>query len=269
MAAKIHPTAIVEPGAAIGENVEIGPYCCIGPRVQLAEDVVLRAHVVVDGSTEIGAGTNIFPFASIGYPPQDLKYDGEDSKLVIGAGNAIREYVTMNPGTDGGGLVTEVGDNCLFMVGSHVAHDCRVGNNVVMANNASLAGHVTVGDYVIIGGLSGVHQYVRIGAHAMIGGMTGVDNDVIPYGSVLGERGRLAGLNLVGLRRRGFSKTQIAALRSAYRLLFNETDSGLVGERLDEAEATFSGNPEVMDILEFIRSDSSRGLTQPKWSDDG
>lgn len=269
MAAKIHPTAVVEPGATVGAGVEIGPYCCVGPQVQLADDVVLRSHVVIDGSTEVGPRTVIYPFASIGSPPQDLKYEGEKSRLVIGADNTIREHVTMNPGTAGGGLLTKVGEGCLFMIGAHVAHDCQIGDHVVMANNASLAGHVTIGDYAILGGLAGVHQFVRVGAHAIIGGMTGVENDVIPYGSVLGERGRLAGLNLVGMRRRGFSKAQIASLRSVYRLLFTDTNGDTVCERLDEAEAAFAGNAAVMDILDFVRAESPRGLTQPKGSDDG
>lgn len=269
MAAKIHPTAIVEPGASIGEGVEIGPYCCVGPQVRLEDDVALRAHVVVDGRTKIGPRTQIYPFSSIGLPPQDLKYRGEESRLVVGADNVIREHVTFNPGTRGGGMETRIGDNCLFMVGAHVAHDCRIGDHVIMANNATLAGHVAIGDYAIIGGLSAVHQFVRIGTHAMVGGMTGVEHDVIPYGSVIGERGRLAGLNLTGMRRRGFSKTQITALRGAYRMLFTDNGGGTVSDRLGEAEAQFSDHAAVKDILEFIRAESPRGLTQPKPDDDG
>lgn len=264
MAAKIHPTAIIEPGASIGDGVEIGPYCCVGDRVELADGVVLRAHVVIDGLTEIGPRTEIFPFSSIGLSPQDLKFKGEESRLVVGADNTIREHVTLNPGTEGGGLVTQIGDNCLFMVGAHVAHDCRIGNHVIMVNNATLAGHVTIGDYAIIGGLSAIHQFVRIGAHAMVGGMTGVEHDVIPYGSVMGERGRLAGLNLIGIRRRGFSRAQIAALRDVYRMLFTDTDGATISDRLDKAKAAFPDEVAVKDILEFIQSDSPRGLTQPK-----
>jgi UDP-N-acetylglucosamine acyltransferase len=268
MAATIHSTAIVDPGATIGEGVEIGPYCCIGPRVVLADEVVLRSHVVVGGITEIGSRTEIFPFASIGLEPQDLKYKGEESRLVVGTDNRIREYVTFNPGTEGGGMLTQVGNGCLFMVGAHVAHDCRIGDHVIMANNATLAGHVEIGDYAIIGGLSAVHQFVRIGAHAMVGGMTGVDHDVIPYGAVMGERGRLTGLNLIGVRRRGFSKSQIAALRSAYRMLFTDNDGGTLSERVVKAEKSFADDFAVKDILEFIRFESPRGLT-PSKPDDG
>src|ERR1700739_1226866 len=179
---QIHPTAIVAPGAMLAEDVVIGPYCVVGDNAVLGPRVTLRSHVVVDGRTTIGEGTRVFPFASIGLEPQDLKYRGERSELVIGRNNTIREYVTMNPGTEGGGMVTRIGDDCLFMVGAHVAHDCQIGDHVIMANNATLGGHVTLGDYVVIGGLSAVHQFVRIGAHAMIGGMSGVENDVIPFG---------------------------------------------------------------------------------------
>lgn len=202
---EIHPTAVIDSAAKIGKNVKIGPYCCIGANVEIGDGVELKAHVVIDGQTSIGADSKFFPFASIGLPPQDLKYSGEKSTLTIGERNIIREYVTMNPGTEGGGLETRVGDDNLFMVGAHVAHDCIVGNNVIMANNATLAGHVMVDDYAIIGGLAAVHQFCRIGRHAMIGGMSGVENDIIPYASVLGGRAWLSGLNLVGLKRRGVS----------------------------------------------------------------
>jgi UDP-N-acetylglucosamine acyltransferase len=262
----IHPSAIVEPGAQIGANVFIGPFCHIGSDATLADGVVLQSHVVVAGRTEIGAGTRIFPFASIGHPPQDLKYKGEASRLVIGARNVIREHVTMNPGTEGGGMLTSVGDDGLFMVGAHVAHDCRVGNRVILANNATLAGHVHVGDHAIIGGLSAVHQFVRIGPHAMIGGMSGVENDVIPYGLVMGERAKLAGLNLVGLERRGFSKPDISTLRRAYRILFGP--QGTLAERLDEASEMYAGNVLVEEIAGFMRQRSSRGLTLPRGVDD-
>ena len=205
---EIHPTAIVEPGARLGEGVVIGPYCCVGGKVELGDGVRLHSHVVVAGKTTIGPNTQIYPFASIGHPPQDLKYKGEESELVIGANNVIREHATMNPGTAGGGLITRIGDNCLFMVGAHVAHDCDIASNVILANNATLAGHVAVDEFAILGGLSAIHQFCRIGRHAMIGGMSGVENDVIPYGSVTGNRARLEGLNIVGLRRRGFSLGQ-------------------------------------------------------------
>ncbi len=264
MATTIHPTAIVEPGAALGENVDIGPYCCIGKAVTLGDGSTVKSHAVLAGRTTIGDHAEIYPFVSIGQPPQDLKYDGEPSTLVIGSHCRIREYVTMNPGTEGGGMVTSVGDHCLFMVGSHVAHDCQVGNHVIMANNATLAGHVVIGDYVIVGGNSAIHQFARIGEHAMIGGMTGVENDVIPYGSVMGERGRLSGLNIIGLKRRGFTREQVHNLRSVYKFLFSDVEGGTVLERLDDVAARHSSDAEIMDIVRFIRSDSSRGLTQPK-----
>ena len=259
----IHPTAIVEPGARLGAGVAIGPYCHVGPEVELGEGVELKSHVVVAGRTSIGGGTRIFPFASIGHQPQDLKYRGEASRLVIGRDNLIREHVTMNPGTAGGGMLTQVGDGCLFMVGVHVAHDCLLGDHVIMANNATLAGHVVVGDYAMFGGLSAIHQFVRIGAHAMIGGVTGVERDVIPYGSVVGDRARLVGLNIVGMQRRGFSREEIQALRGAYQMLF-DGENGTFAERLDGVAARFSEARPVKDMLDFIRADSPRGLCQPK-----
>jgi UDP-N-acetylglucosamine acyltransferase len=260
--ASIHSTAIVEPGARLGRDVSIGPYSCIGSDVELGDGVEIMAHVVVGGRTTIGPNTRIFPFASIGLPPQDLKYRGEVSSLRIGAHTTIREHVTMNPGTEGGGMMTSVGDHCLFMVGSHVAHDCRVGDYVIMANNATLAGHVTLGDYAILGGLSAVHQFVRIGRHAMIGGMSGVEHDVIPYGSVMGDRARLAGLNAIGLKRRNFSREDIHALRAAYRMIF--AAEGTLAERIADAAEMFKGSAPVMDIVDFIRADSSRSICQPR-----
>ena len=262
MNATIHPTAIVDPAATLGDGVSIGPYCVVGPDVSLGAGVRLHSHVVVDGRTEIGDGTEIYPFASIGTQPQDLKYNGEPSRLIIGKKNRIREHVTMNPGTEGGGMETRVGDNGLFMVGVHVAHDCIVGNNVIMANNATLAGHVVVEDFAIIGGLSAVHQFVRIGKHAMVGGMSGVENDVIPYGSVMGDRARLSGLNVVGLKRRGFSKDDVHVLRRAYRMLF--ADEGTMSERVQDVAKLFDANSGVMEIVEFMSGSSSRGITQPK-----
>lgn len=262
MTATIHQTAIVDTAARIGEGVRIGPYCIVGPDVSLGDGVVLHSHVVVEGRTEIGEGTEIYPFASIGTQPQDLKYKGEPSKLVIGKNNRIREHVTMNPGTEGGGMVTRIGDNGLFMVAVHVAHDCIVGNNVIMANNATLAGHVVVEDFAIIGGLSAIHQFVRIGKHAMVGGMSGVENDVIPYGSVMGDRAKLSGLNIVGMKRRGFGKDDVHALRRAYRMLF--ADEGTMGERVQDVAKLFDANSGVMEIVEFMAASSSRGITQPK-----
>lgn len=261
----VHPTAIVEDGARLGADVEIGPYCLVGADVALGDGVRLLGHVVVAGRTRIGPGTAIYPFASIGHRPQDLKYRGEPSELVIGAGNTIREHVTMNPGTEGGGMVTRVGDNGLFMVGAHVAHDCIIGDNVIMANNATLAGHVRVDDFAILGGLSAVHQFVRIGKHAMIGGMSGVEHDVIPYGSVMGDRARLCGLNIIGLKRRGFSRDDIHDLRTAYRLLF--ADEGTMAERLEDVRQLHGGNEAVMEIVDFIRADSTRSVVQPRSQD--
>lgn len=257
----IHPTAVIEPGVDLGEGLAIGPYCCVGRGVDLADNVTLISHVVVAGKTRVGEGTAIYPFASIGHPPQDMKYKGEPSRLVIGRNNRIREHVTMNPGTEGGGMVTRIGDECLFMVGSHVAHDCKIGNNVVMANNATLGGHVEVNDFAIIGGLSAVHQYVRIGKHSMVGGMSGVEHDVIPYGSVMGNRAVLCGLNIIGLKRRGFSREDIHTLRTAYRLLFAQ--EGTLGERLEDVAEMYKDNEPVMDIIDFIRMDSSRSVCQP------
>ena len=264
---QIHPTAIVAPGAALADNVIVGPYCMIGENVVLAAGVSVRSHAVVDGRTTVGEDTRIFPFASIGLEPQDLKYRGEASELVIGRNNRIREYVTMNPGTVGGGMVTRVGDNCLFMVGAHVAHDCQIGNDVIMANNATLGGHVMVDDYAILGGLAAVHQYVRIGKHAMIGGMSGVERDVIPYGQVMGDRARLCGLNIIGMQRRGFSREDIQGLRNAYHFLFSS--DGTLSDRVNETAERFTGIGPVDDIIDFIRADSSRAICQPKGSNEG
>jgi UDP-N-acetylglucosamine acyltransferase len=264
----IHPTAVVEAGARIAASARIGPYCVVGAKVEIGEDVELVAHVVVAGRTSIGAGTRIFPFASIGHQPQDLKYKGEDTALVIGQRNVIREHVTMNPGTAGGGAVTRVGDGCLFMASAHVAHDCILGNNVIMANNATLAGHVVIGDFAFLGGLSAVHQFVRIGPHVMIGGLTGVERDVIPYGSVMGDRARLVGLNIVGLQRRGFSREDIQALRSAYDMLFAQ-DNGTLAERVAAVAERFTEVRPVREIIEFVRAENSRGLVQPKSGNGG
>lgn len=261
MTSKIHPTAIIDPAAQLGTNLSIGPYCVVGSEVRLEDGVCLISHVTVDGRTRIGEGTTIYPFASLGHRPQDLKFKGEHSTLEIGAYNQIRESVTINPGTEGGGMVTRIGDHCLFMVGSHVAHDCQIGDHVILANNATLAGHVTVGDYAIIGGLSAVHQFVRIGAHAMIGGMSGVENDVIPYATVKGERAFLAGLNIIGLERRGFDREAIKNLRSAYRMLF--APEGTMAERLEEVAKLYGAEPLVETMVNFVRSRASRPLCQP------
>jgi len=262
MVSNIHPTAVIDPKAQVGADVEIGPYCVIGPEVEIGDRVRMISHVVVDGRTKVGAECVLHPFAAIGQCPQDLKYHGELSTLEVGARNRIREYVTMHPGTEGGGMITRVGDDGLFMVGVHVAHDCLIGNHVVMANNATLAGHVVVGDFVVIGGLAAVHQFVRIGPHAMIGGMSGVESDVIPYGTVKGERAHLSGLNVVGLERRGFKRDEIHALRSAYRILFSS--EGTMAERLEDVAEHYKDKTLVESMVSFIRSRSSRALCQPK-----
>jgi UDP-N-acetylglucosamine acyltransferase len=261
----IHATAIIAPTVKLGANVSIGPYCVVDGEVTIGDNCVLKSHVAISGKTAIGAQCTIYPFASIGHVPQDLKYHGETSSLTIGSHNTIREYVTMNPGTQGGGMVTSVGDHCLFMAGSHVAHDCKVGNHVILANNATLAGHVEVGDHAIIGGLAAIHQFVRVGRHAIVGGMSGVEHDVIPYGSVMGERASLAGLNLIGLKRRGFDRDTIHALRNAYKALF-EDDSGTLADRADRAQAQYKNIEAVMEIVAFMSSKGSRSLCVPKAS---
>ena len=263
MGIEIHKSSIISKETKLGSKVKIGPYCMLGPNVQVGNNVKIYSHVNLDGYTIIGSDTQIFPFASIGTVPQDLKYKGEKSKLLIGSNNIIREYVTMNPGTKGGGLITKIGNNCLFMIGSHVAHDCFIGNNVIMANNATLAGHVCIDDFAILGGLSAVHQFVRIGKHAMVGGMSGVENDVIPYGSVMGDRAFLSGLNIVGLKRRGFSRNEIQDLRTVFRLIFSI--EGTISERLKDAGKMYKKNKVVMEIVNFIKlKNSSRAICKPK-----
>ncbi|OYW27675.1 MAG: acyl-[acyl-carrier-protein]--UDP-N-acetylglucosamine O-acyltransferase [Caulobacter sp. 12-67-6] len=259
---QIHPTALIAPGAELGADVEIGPFCTVGPKVRLGDGVRLISHVVLDGATSIGAGCTIYPFAVLGAPPQHLAHKGEDTRLEIGERNLIREHVTMQTGTVGGGGVTRVGSDSLYMVGAHVAHDCTVGNHVTFANNATLGGHVTVGDFVFMGGLCAVHQFSRIGRYAFVGGGGIVTKDVIPYGSVWGNHAHLEGLNLVGLKRRGFSREAINALRAAYRLLF--ADEGTFQERLEDVAEIHAGNVEVMEIVDFIRSDNNRPLCLPE-----
>ena len=258
----IHTTAIIEDGAQIGEGCTIGPYCIVGAQVKLDKNVTLKAHVVVDGITSIGEGTVIYPFASIGTAPQDLKYHGEPSELIIGKNNTIREHATMNPGTEDGGMKTVVGDNNLFMMATHVAHDCIIGNNVIMANNATLGGHVVVGDRVLIGGLAAVHQFVRIGSFAVIGGMSGVESDVIPFGRVKGERASLAGLNLIGLERGGFDKSQIKDIQRAFKAIF--ANDGNLDERLDKVANENPENELIVKIIDFARHRDKFGLCQPE-----
>ena len=255
----IHPSAIVEPGAVLGQGVRIGPFCHVGPLVRLGDGVELKSHVVVAGDTEIGAETVVFPFACIGEVPQDLKFQGERTRLVIGARNRIREYVTMNPGTAGGGGLTQVGDDGLFMACSHVAHDCRIGNHVILVNSVAVAGHCVLEDEVIVGGLSGVHQFVRIGRGAMIGALTMVTADVLPHTLVSGPRGQLEGLNLVGLKRRGAGRAEIAALRDLLAALgagsFRET------ARLRAADEV---TPMEREVLDFILGPSDRSFLRPQ-----
>ncbi len=261
-ASAIHPMAVVDPGAKIGRGVRIGPFCVIGGEVELGDDVLLMSHVVVTGRTKIGPRTRAFPFSSLGHEPQDLKYRGEPSALEIGTDCLIREGVTMNPGTEGGGMLTRVGDHSTFLANAHVAHDCHVGDHVIFSNNVMLAGHCRVGDYVIVGGGAAVHQFARIGRHSFIGGMAAVEHDVIPYGMALGNRAYLAGLNLIGLKRRGFDREQIHDLRRAYRLLF--AAEGTLKERVEDVAAEFEGQPEVKEILDFIREGGDRAVVVPR-----
>lgn len=258
--AQVHPSAIVEAGAVLGDGCVVGPFCVIGPQVVLGDRVEVKSHVVITGDTRIGEDTVIFPFAVIGEVPQDLKYQGEDSQLVIGARNRIREHVTMNPGTKGGGGVTRVGDDGLFMAGCHIAHDAQVGDRVIVVNNAAVAGHCVLEDDVIIGGLSGIHQWVRIGRGAIIGALTMVPHDVIPYGLVQAPRGELDGLNLVGLKRRGVPRSDITALRAAFQMLAQ--GEGTFQERAQRlGEETDSEY--VRQIVAFITGQSDRSFLTP------
>lgn len=259
--AVIHPTAVIEAGAEIGAGCRIGAYCVIGPEVAIGAGSVLHSHVAVAGNTRMGEENQIFPFASIGHVPQDLKFAGEPVELVIGSRNRIREHVTMNPGTGAGGGITRVGDDNLFMMAVHVAHDCIVGSRVIMANNATLGGHVVVGDDVVLGGLAAVHQFVRLGRGSMIGGLAGVVADVIPYGSVMGERAHLAGLNLVGLKRRGAERGDINGLRAAFAEMFE--GAGTLQERVARAGETHAGNALVEEVVTFVTAESSRSFTVP------
>ncbi len=257
----VHPTAVVDPSAHIGAEVAIGPFCVVGPRVSLGEGVRLLSHVHVTGVTSVGAGSTVYPGAVLGAAPQDFKYKGGDTELVIGAGCTIREHVTMHVGTEVGRGRTVVGEGGLFMVGAHVAHDCIIGDHVTFANNATLGGHVVVEDRAYLGGLCAVHQHTRIGAHAFIGGGGIVTGDVIPFGLV-DKNGDLAGLNLVGLKRRGFDRDVIHDLRTAYRLMF--ATEGTFQERVDDAATLFAARPEVGEIIAFIRAPAHRPLCTPE-----
>ena len=256
----IHKTAIVDPKAKISANVNIGPYSIIGPNVEIGEDTDINSHVSIAGYTKIGKKNKIYPFASIGNNPQDLKYKGEKSSLEIGNGNTIREYVSINPGTDGGGGLTKIGNNCLFMVSSHVAHDCVIGDNVVAVNNVAIGGHVQIDDNAIIGGNSAIHQYIRIGKFAMIGGICAVIRDVIPYGLVHGNRSVLQGINLIGLRRNNISNQDIFLLSNAYKEIFKSEN---LSENLKNLSEDFKKNDLVIEILKFIQKDKKRPICTP------
>ena len=259
--ARIHPSAVVEPGAVIGAGCQIGPFVLIGPEVRLAEGIEVKSHAVVTGWTEIGAGTVIFPFACVGEVPQDLKYAGERTRLIVGVRCRIREGATLNTGTAGGGGVTRVGDDCLLMTGAHVGHDAILGDRVILANQVAIAGHCQIGDDVIIGGLSGIHQFVRIGRGAIIGAVTMVTNDVLPFGLVQGPRGVLDGLNLVGLKRRGVDRSDITAMRAAFQMLAQGEGSFLDRARKlsEETESDY-----VREMTDFVLSASDRSFLTPK-----
>jgi UDP-N-acetylglucosamine acyltransferase len=262
----IHPTSIVEDGAQLGSEVRIGPFCHVGPKAVLGDGVELVSHAVVAGQTSIGARTRIFPFASIGHQPQDLKFKGEASALSVGSDCILREGVTINPGTAGGGSKTVIGDRCALLANAHVGHDCMLGNDIILSNNVMIAGHVSIGDHAIFGGGAAAIQFSRVGAHAFVGGLSGLENDLIPYGLATGNRASLAGLNLIGLKRRGFSREEIHELRSAYRLLFAE--DGTLKERLSDVAAAFGKWPQVTEILDFIRAGGGRAICTPRSGQD-
>ena len=256
----IHKSSVIDSKAKVGNDVKIGPFCFVGANVQLGDGVELISSVHIEGNTKVGKGTKIYPFASIGTAPQDLKYKGEDNSLEIGENNIIREYVTINPGTAGGGNKTVVGNNCLFMISSHIAHDCKIGNNVVIANNVPLGGHVTIEDSVVIGGNSAVQQFTRIGRLAMIGGMTGVLKDVIPFGLSFGNRNYLKGINLIGLRRKKYDNKKIMELDQAYKKIFSSNN---LHENLNKINGEYKGNELVQEVTKFIEKDKRRPICSP------
>jgi len=260
VASNIHPTAVVEDGATIGAEVKIGPLCHVGAEVTLGDGVELLAQVSVQGITSIGSGSRLFPFASIGNEPQDLKFEGERVTLEVGENCIIREGVTMNPGTAGGGSVTKVGNNCAFLANSHVAHDCIIGNNVICSNNAMIAGHCVIGDYVIFGGGSAIHQFSRVGHHAFIGGLAGVEGDLIPFGMAMGNRAHLAGLNLIGMKRSGIARDSIHKVRGAHKELFagDRPVQEVANDLRQSAEDTL-----LIDVLDFITQAADRALCTP------
>ena len=255
----IDKTAIINKNAKVHSNVKVGPFTLIGPNVEIGENTEIKSHVSITGNTKIGKGNKIYPFVSIN-DPQDLKYNGEETSLLIGNNNKIREYVTINPGTIGGGGKTIIGNNCLFMISSHIAHDCQVGNNVIIANNVPLGGHAIIEDNVVIGGNSAVQQFTRIGKMAMIGGMTGVLHDVIPYGLSTGNRNSLQGLNLIGLRRAKFENKDILGLSEAYKEIFVTKN---INENISKLNGSFQENPLVKEVIEFIIKDKKRSICTP------
>jgi UDP-N-acetylglucosamine acyltransferase len=260
----IHPTAIIEDGAQISDTAKIGAYCCIEKNVVIGDNAEIMSHVVIAGHTKLASGVKVYSFASVGTAPQDLKYAGEETFLEIGANTTIREHVTINTGTQQGGGLTKIGNNCLLMVGAHVAHDCKIGNNVILVNNATCAGHVEIGDHAVLGGLCAVHQFVRIGDGAMIGGMSGVERDVIPYGSVLGNRAKLKGLNIVGLKRQGFDKDMLHRMRRVYQILFEDNAEDMpLQERAEKVVAEYSQYPEIKKITDFINTETRRSFCGP------
>ena len=257
----IHKSSVIDSKAKISKNIKIGPFCYVGPNVILDDNVELISNVHIEGNTKVGKGTRIFPFASIGTQPQDLKFKGEKNSLEIGENNLIREYVTINPGTEGGGSKTTIGNNCLFMISSHIAHDCKVGNEVVIANNVPLGGHVTIEDSVVIGGNSAVQQFTRIGRLAMIGGMTGVLKDVIPFSLSIGNRNHLEGLNLIGLRRKKYENQKIMGLSKAYKEIFASKN---LHENLSKINGEHKGNELVNEVIAFIEKDKKRPICSPQ-----
>lgn len=262
MSAKIHPTAVVDKTAELGVGVDVGPGCVIGPNVKLGDGTRLTAHVFIESHTELGKNNTVFPFAVLGGTPQDLSYKGEPTKLVIGDNNVIREHASLHRGTVRGRSVTRIGNDCLIMGNCHIAHDCIIGNNVIMAQTATIGGHVQVGDFAFLGGLAGVHQHGRVGRYAFVGASALMTTDLIPFGSAIGNHAHLGGLNVVGLKRRGFTREQIHDLRAAYRLLFAE--EGTFQERIDDCVEAYSANPHVMEIVDFIRADAARPLCMPR-----
>jgi len=256
----IYNSSVIEKEAKIGRNVKVGPFCYVGSQVQISDGVELISNVHIEGNTKIGKGTKIFPFASIGTQPQDLKYKGESSSLEIGENNTIREYVTINPGTEGGGRKTIIGNNCLLMISSHIAHDCNIGNDVVIANNVPLGGHVTIEDSVVIGGNSAVQQFTRIGRLAMIGGMTGVLKDVIPFGLSFGNRNYLRGINLIGLKRKKYNNKAIMELNSAFKEIFSSKN---LHENLSKINGEYKDNGLVKEVINFIAKDKKRPICTP------